>query len=170
MKKTKYGFPTYLPKGLTYNRKTNIIKGTILDKQDWNKQITPHFKWKEFRCKSRSSNIKLDWHLPNKLEELRKNLGNKPITITSGYRTPKHNQYLINKGKTKAKKSQHLFGRGSDIWVKGTSASELKRLAQPLFTGIGTYKGRSFIHVDVRPKPPGAKPTIWHWKGISGKK
>ena len=55
-------------------------------------QITPHFRSKEFNCKDGTPvpnqympNVKA---LAQQLEVLRAALGNKPIIITSGYRTP----------------------------------------------------------------------------------
>ena len=56
-----------------------------------NVQVGPHFKVKEFACKDGSSITFIDDYMVTILELLRKELGDKPIIITSGYRTPAHN-------------------------------------------------------------------------------
>ncbi|WP_448826708.1 D-Ala-D-Ala carboxypeptidase family metallohydrolase [Capnocytophaga bilenii] len=52
--------------------------------------------------------------LAQQLEVLRAALGNKPIIITSGYRTPAHNKKVGG-----ADNSQHLTASAADIVVKG---------------------------------------------------
>jgi hypothetical protein len=66
-----------------------------LDAQD---RITPHFTWAEFACQDsrrtpvpaslRANTIRLCWLL----EKLRHQLGDVPLSIDSGYRTPERNK------------------------------------------------------------------------------
>ena len=63
-----------------------MIKSYILSR-DGNKQLTKHFKVKEFACKDGSPVVFIDEYLYEILEILRNKLG-KPVIITSGYRTP----------------------------------------------------------------------------------
>ena len=96
-------------------------------------QITPHFRSKEFNCKDGT-------HVPNQympnvkalaqqLEVLRAALGNKPIIITSGYRTPAHNKKVGG-----ADNSQHLTASAADIVVKGVPPEQIAATLQQLIT------------------------------------
>ena len=66
------------------------IKAYVVDQQG-NEQITDHFKVKEFACKDKTPIVFVDDYLAVILEIARKKI-NKPIVITSGYRTTGHNQ------------------------------------------------------------------------------
>lgn len=133
--------------------KVDGIPGPQTDKalNDWIKQAgkkgTSNFNINEFRCKGTGKlpSNGMDSELLTKLEELRYRLGNKPITITSGYRTPSHNKKVGG-----ASNSQHLYGRAADIKVKGVSASVVYREADKLFNNGGVGKYPTFTHVDVR--------------------
>jgi hypothetical protein len=59
-----------------------------------NEKVGPHFKVKEFACKDGSAITFIDDYMVNILELLRKKL-EKPIIITSGYRTPQHNAKVV---------------------------------------------------------------------------
>src|SRR5690625_940636 len=140
-----------------YNKrfKKNILEDGIAGKQtanafnQWKRQAgnkgTRNFKISEFRCKGSGKLPKngMDNMLLLKLERLRYNLGNKPITINSGYRTPAHNKRVGG-----ASKSQHLYGKAADIVVKGVSPSRVYAAADKLFNGVGKYN--TFTHVDTR--------------------
>lgn len=83
-----------------------------------------------------------------------------PFRVVSGYRTPKTNAMLRNKSLAKgvAKNSYHLYGRAADLFVPEISAADLGKVAQQLQVGgVGTYKGRGFIHIDTGP--------VRRWKG-----
>lgn len=73
-----------------------------------------------------------------------------PITINSGYRSPAHNKNVGG-----ASNSQHLYGKASDIVVKGMTpvrvANEIERLilsGEMLQGGLGIYD--TFVHYDIR--------------------
>lgn len=120
------------------------IKAYILDEQA-NLKITEHFKVKEFACKDGSPIVFVDDYLAELLEILRKTI-EKPVIITSGYRTPEHNEKVGG-----AKYSFHMRGMAADIIVKDMTpkdvAKELDKLA-PNSCGIIVYK--SWVHFDTR--------------------
>lgn len=109
-----------------------------------------HFTLREFGCKDGTAvprayypNCQALMHL---LEEIRAACGDRPITITSGYRTKSHNQKCGG-----APKSQHLTASAADIKVQGMSPNDVYTLCDRLVGsrgGVGKYKG--FTHVDVR--------------------
>lgn len=89
------------------------------------------------------------------LEVVREACGNKPISITSGYRSKQHN---INVGG--AKNSQHVYGRAADFKVKGMTPKAVAGVLETLIAqgkipdgGIGIYK--TWIHFDFY------KPRRW---------
>jgi uncharacterized protein YcbK (DUF882 family) len=104
---------------------------------------TEHFKDKEFACHHCGA-VKIDPQLPIMLEKLRAALGNAKITITSGYRCPKHNKDVGG-----ARRSQHTLGKAADIKVEGHTPEEVGRMARKLGFGyVKVYK--TWTHVDVR--------------------
>ncbi len=73
-----------------------------------------------------------------------------PLRITSGYRTRATNDALRRRTRWAAKNSLHIEGMAADFTLPGTSARTLSRAARSLrMGGVGTYRGASFIHVDV---------------------
>jgi uncharacterized protein YcbK (DUF882 family) len=118
-------------------------------------KITNNFSLQEFNSKcgrAIPNNV-----LPN-IIELAKNLQvlrdavAKPITITSGYRSPERNAKI--KG---AKNSQHLKGTAADIKVTGMTPKEVALVIEGLIEqgkmkegGIGIY--RTWVHYDIRGK------------------
>lgn len=103
-----------------------------------------NFKIKEFACKH-CGEVKLDINLLLKLQDLREMLGNKSITINSGYRCAVHNAKVDG-----AKNSLHLQGKASDIKVNGVTPLIVKNVAEKVFAtgGVGIYD--TFVHVDTR--------------------
>lgn len=79
-----------------------------------------------------------------RLENLRSALGDMPITITSGYRTPEYNKYIGG-----AENSAHLRGSAADIIVKGVHSRDVYAAADKIYPegGVGLYN--SFVHVDL---------------------
>jgi uncharacterized protein YcbK (DUF882 family) len=116
-------------------------------------KLTKNFSLDEFKCKDGSdipnnalSNI---IELAKNLQVLRDAVG-KTITITSGYRSQKHNAKIGG-----AKNSQHVKGTASDIKVKGMTAKEVARAIEELIAsgkmkegGIGIYP--TWVHYDIR--------------------
>lgn len=112
-------------------------------KNDGNRNITTHFKIKEFRCKDGSDEIIIEEELCIKLEQLRNKI-NKPVHILSGFRTNEYNKKING-----AKGSYHLTGSAADIKVEGVDPKIIAIYAAKVgFNGIGVYD--SFVHVDIR--------------------
>lgn len=110
------------------------------------KQITPHFKVREFACSDGSDVVFVAPSLVDILEAIRVHFG-RPVTITSGYRTVSYNASLKNS----SKKSQHCNGLAADIQVEGHTPLEVYDYACSLLGdhgGVGIYN--TFVHVDVR--------------------
>ena len=110
-----------------------------------NVQVGPHFRVKEFACKDGSTITFIDDYMVTILELLRKKLGNKPIIITSGYRTPAHNDKVGG-----AKYSYHMRGMAVDIRVNGISAKEVAKALDKIVEGCGIIVYESWLHFDVR--------------------
>ena len=73
------------------------------------------------------------------------------ITIGSGYRSPKYNTNLRNKGKLAATASLHQYGMAADIKMHGTSSKRIWNTVKKLgFGGTGYYQGE-LVHIDVGP-------------------
>ncbi|MGD2150052.1 MAG: DUF882 domain-containing protein [Desulfobacterales bacterium] len=73
------------------------------------------------------------------------------ITIASGYRSPKYNTDLRNKGKLAATASLHQYGMAADIKMQGTSSEHIWNTVKKLgFGGAGYYHGK-LVHIDVGP-------------------
>ena len=124
---------------------------------DWSKY--PNFSKEEFSC-SETGECKMSAVFMAKLQELRDIYG-KPLTITSGYRSPKHS---IEASKPTGKLSTHARGCAADIACNGQQAHEIMKLAFQLgFTGIGvSQKGSArFIHLDTFAGSP--RPNVWSY-------
>lgn len=78
---------------------------------------------------------------------------NKPVIITSGYRSPSYNQKVNG-----AKRSMHMSCAAADIQVPDTNKWDVAKFVRTLPNrgGVGTYCHQS-IHVDVGPK------RDWNW-------
>jgi peptidoglycan hydrolase-like protein with peptidoglycan-binding domain len=113
-----------------------------------------HFSLSEFASKDGAPFPK--WVIPNvkelieQLEVIRAALGNKPISITSGYRSPAHNAAVGG-----AKNSQHMQGNAADIVVSGKTPYQVYQKIEQLISagkirqgGLGLYS--SFVHYDTR--------------------
>ena len=110
------------------------------------KQITPHFKVREFACSDGSDVVFVATSLVDILEAIRVHFG-RPVTVTSGYRTVSYNASIKNS----SKKSQHCNGLAADIQVEGHTPVEVYNYACSLLGdhgGVGIYN--TFVHVDVR--------------------
>ena len=110
------------------------------------KQITPHFKVREFACSDGSDAVFVSPTLADILENVRVHYG-RPVTITSGYRTVSYNKTVSGS----AAASQHCNGLAADIKVKGVAPADVADYAETLLPGtggIGRYS--TFTHIDVR--------------------
>ena len=117
--------------------------------------MTEHFNKGEFRSADNAhfpyevkQNLQV---LAEQLEVLREHF-QKPITINSGYRSPKWNAKVGG-----AEKSQHLLGNAADIVIEGVSPDEVADAIDFLIEnkmmkqgGLGRYV--DFTHYDIRGK------------------
>lgn len=118
-----------------------------LAKPATNTSLAPNFNEREFACKG-TSLVYVVSELVEKLQQLRNELGGRPITITSGYRTPEHNRRVGG-----ATNSLHMMGLAADIVVSGVSPAKVAQAAEKIgFGGIGIYAKQGFTHVDIGPK------------------
>ena len=113
-------------------------------KRDGDKKLSEHFRVREFRSKDGADTILISDELVKVLEAIRSYFG-KPITITSGYRTPTHNREVGG-----AKGSQHVKGTAADIKVKGIPTWAVAGFLEANYRncGIGYYS--TWVHVDTR--------------------
>jgi len=116
------------------------------------KRRWPDFSPEEIACRGDGS-LLIDPPAMDKLQALRSLLG-KPVIVTSGYRTPEHNE---EEGGEPG--SLHLQARAFDISFLNHDPAELEAAARKVgFTGFGRYPARGIIHVDTgRPRWWGAK-------------
>lgn len=120
--------------------------------RDGNRRLAPDFKVRELRCRDGSDTVMVDETLTVVLQCIREHFG-KPVTITSGYRTPAHNAAVGG-----AKSSQHLLGRAADIRVAGVSVEDVAAYTESLMPdwgGVGRYPAKAgraagWVHVDTR--------------------
>lgn len=116
-------------------------------KKDGNTELSENFKVREFACRDGSDKILIAGELVTALQKIREHF-NKPIIITSAYRTEGHNKKVGG-----ARQSRHLNGTAADIKVSGADPLTVALYAQSLnIGGIGLYSYQSggFVHIDVR--------------------
>lgn len=89
--------------------------------------------------------VYVDPRLMDMLEGARRDLGGKPMRLSCAYRGPKYNARCGG-----VAKSQHLVGRGADVFVGNLDPVALEEaLIRNGATGIKRYPGRGFIHADI---------------------
>jgi uncharacterized protein YcbK (DUF882 family) len=76
-----------------------------------------------------------------------------PFHVISGYRSPKTNTMLRDRGGSHtgvASKSLHMVGKAIDIRVPGVKLDHLRGAARSLQVGgVGYYPSSNFVHVDT---------------------
>ncbi len=110
-------------------------------------QVSAHFKVKEFACGDGSDIVLIDSDLVNVLEVIR-HYFDKPIIITSAYRTDTHNKKVGG-----SVNSQHVLGKAADIVIVGVSPKDIAAVAEYILDGkggIGLYPSKGFVHIDTR--------------------
>ena len=109
-------------------------------------KLSKNFTSDEFKCPCCGRNM-VTGTLISKLQELR-DLINKPIYITSGYRCEKYNKKIGG-----YKSSPHLTGEAADIKIKGISPVTVASIAQRIsYIRCGIYPNH--VHIDTRPANP----------------
>jgi lysozyme family protein len=119
-----------------------------VEKKTTRGDLSKHFTKAEFNQRNaplKENEYDINPELVNRLEILRKLIGDKPIKITSGYRNKSYNKSVGG-----AENSQHLYGNAADIMVEGMTSKELESFAQKAgFKYTQTYKGKPHLHVDI---------------------
>ena len=113
------------------------------------KQLSAHFKVREFACGDGSDAVLVAPRLVMVLETIRAHFG-AAVTINSGYRTPQHNAKVNG-----AAHSPHCYGMAADISVSGQKPETVAAFARQLMPdwgGVGIYAKKGFTHIDVREK------------------
>ena len=76
-----------------------------------------------------------------------------PFHVISGYRSPKTNMMLRERGGAHtgvANRSLHMVGQAIDIRLPGVKLDHLRGAAKSLrLGGVGYYPGSNFVHVDT---------------------
>ena len=110
--------------------------------------LSRNFSKHEFRCRCGCERAEINPRLVEALQELR-DLADRPVRITSGYRCPDH-----NRAKGGKRRSQHLLGNAVDVVIDGLTPIEMYCLADKVSAfrngGLGIYPNNGIIHVDVR--------------------
>jgi peptidoglycan hydrolase-like protein with peptidoglycan-binding domain len=141
--------------GLTADGVVAASTQTKLNALESSDGSTLHFNWSEFtdRVAGNFNGGKVSAATAKenarrcmyKLEALRLKLGNKPITVNSGFRSIKHNADIGG-----ASDSMHLYGTAADLDVPGVANKTVYQKAETCgFSGLETYK-TDHQHVDSR--------------------
>lgn len=111
-------------------------------------KISQHFARSEFACHCGncdfSKNPVVDVELLAILEDVRTHFGS-PVTINSSHRCKTHNSSVGG-----SVFSQHLYGRASDIVVKGVPPGDVYDYLDAHYQDTGLGKYINFTHIDVR--------------------
>lgn len=110
-----------------------------------------HFTWGEFtkgltRIPENATVVRNLIKLAQHLDAAREFLGNRPITLTSGYRP-----LAVNRACGGVSNSRHIFGDAADIIVQGIPPHEIyKRLDAWHGDKGGLGNSSTFTHIDLR--------------------
>ena len=101
-----------------------------------------HFVLMEMASRDGSDRVLVHPALIAMLERVREHFG-APVSINSGYRTPRHNRRIGG-----ATESRHKYGMAADIDVRGHSPREVADYLATLDPG-GLAEYKTFVHCDV---------------------
>ena len=118
---------------------------TYSSRADRDKLLSANFTVGEFASKDGAATVLVDEKLVWYLQRIRDRFA-RPVTITSGYRSPAHNRAVGG-----ATNSLHTKGQAADIYIEGVEPAEIARYAESLgCLGIGLYTVQRFVHIDTR--------------------
>ena len=131
-------------------------------------RLTPHFSVEEFVASQTADRRDIDNSLTsnllasarntcNGLEQVRSLLGNLPILISSGYRSPE-----LNRAVGGSKGSQHMLAQAADFTCPGFGpvADIVEKIMQSdipydqLIREFATLPGRGWVHISFTLLPP----------------
>jgi len=104
------------------------------------------------RCKGTGQVKEISRALIELLAAIQRHFKGARIEVLCGYRSPERNKLLRKRSRRVAKESLHMEGLAADIRVAGVSTRKLRDFAVSLRVGgVGAYRKRGFVHVDVGP-------------------
>ena len=107
-------------------------------------KLSQHFRADEFVCPD-CGRQEMRAELICLLEEIRRKVGDRQITISSGFRCDGYNKEVGG-----SKNSYHKRGMAADFNVKGMSPAKVQQLLADHDGGLGIYK--TFTHIDIGPR------------------
>ena len=122
--------------------------------RSWPKELPSYANFipEEFQCKDGSKYLIIHELLVSGLQQIR-TLANRPVTLNSAFRTVEYNSEIGG-----VPDSYHTKGMAADCVIHGYSVAQMAAIAEriPQFAdgGIGAYKEKWFVHVDVRKDGP----------------
>ena len=144
-------------------------------------RLTPHFSVEEFVASQTADRRDIDNSLTsnllesarntcNGLEQVRSLLGNLPILISSGYRSPE-----LNRAVGGSKSSQHMLAQAVDFTCPGfgSVADIVDKIMQSdipydqLIREFATVPGRGWVHISFTMLPPRKQVLIIDATGVS---
>jgi len=96
-----------------------------------------------------SQSTDMDLDLIKLVGRLQRRIGDRPVVITSAYRTQATNAAL----RGSATNSYHMRGQALDLHTPGVTTRRLRGLARAEGAGgVGWYPSRGFVHIDTGPR------------------
>jgi len=114
---------------------------------DKNDKLQTNFQVYEFMQNDGLEFLKLDQEVIDAIQKIREHF-NKPVTITSAYRSKSYNASIGG-----ATKSQHIYGRAIDFTISGVAIKTITDYIQKNWKELGVRGlelNKSWVHIDVR--------------------
>ena len=112
-----------------------------------------------FRCRLTGEMYPIDPGLVELLDAIEDHFGGREIRLISAYRSPLRNGLMRRHGRRVGSKSYHMYGMAADIHIAGIPTYKVRNFAYSLKRGgVGYYRHRHFVHVDVGPL------RTWGWR------
>lgn len=112
-----------------------------------------------FRCRLTGEMYPIDPALIELLDAIEDHFGKREIRLISAYRSPLRNGLMRRRGRRVGSRSYHMYGMAADIQVVGVPTYKVRNFAYSLKRGgVGYYRHRHFVHVDVGPM------RTWGWR------
>jgi uncharacterized protein YcbK (DUF882 family) len=129
----------------TYTRLNGTVQKIMIDSEE---KLTSNFKVKEFLSGDGSRTLILNEKIVVILQLLR-DYYNKPITVTSGYRTKAHNDSVGG-----SSNSQHLYGKAADFLIGGVNVATINNYIKNTWQLLGVHgletSVNTHVHIDIR--------------------
>ena len=124
-------------------------------------RLSENFTLNEFQCRCGEIRCHLTLVHPKLVETLQtlRELLARPLYLSSGFRCVSHNERIGG-----LVRSYHTRGMAADVvCATGAQMDELAEAAAgiPAIGAIGSYPGRGYLHLDVRPRGDGGTAIRW---------